>query len=99
MLSIPILDLIHPDDIEKTPEMEEIERLMGELDQESERYKELDRKYKKLLKDYKDRRFEKFGIEWWLKIKLEKFICFDCPITGIYKTVDKHNPESNINAG
>ena len=45
-------------ELEKTPEMEEIERLMAELDQrvDAKKYKELETKYKKLLSDYTSRR-------------------------------------------
>jgi len=44
--------------IVKTPEMEQIEALMAKLDVsvEPEKYNELETKYKKLLKDYTERR-------------------------------------------
>lgn len=45
-------------EIEKTPEMEEIERLMAQLDErvDAKKYQELEKKYKKLLSDYTSRR-------------------------------------------
>lgn len=44
--------------IEKTPEMEQIEELMAQLDQkvDAEKYDELETKYKQLLKNYTERR-------------------------------------------
>lgn len=56
-MSEEVKDVVE-EEIEVTPEMEEIQRLMDELDQkvDAEKYEELERKYKKLLSDYTSRR-------------------------------------------